>query len=437
MGNRFAETEKTLRAGLLQKAPELLDSAALILLALYPLRNIHIGGDLMDTGYNYANFRYMGTEHMDPMWLFSTYLGNSLGHLFSMLPFGHSILGLNFYTGLVLSLIAVISYLFCTRKLRTGTAPAMIGIFLALNLCWCPTALLYNYLTYLFLLAALICLYRGLTADRFGPLLVAGFLLGLNVFVRFPNVAQISLVAILWIYGFFEHPVNLKAESKKVRGREIRENLRNAALRTLHVLGGYLSALFIMLLYLGIRYGFSSYFEGIARLFQMTDTASDYQASSMLRGILLGFWKQSYWMVRILFFAFAGCVLCSGAKYLERRFGALFREDRQVRDYRHGFSFLKTAYALSGVAAAGMVVWLVTRRNANGDPAFTSNVYYSYDPIVAPATVFLACVIAVAAIRTFSRKAELSERLISMLIAGQILISCIGSNNGLFPGFNN
>lgn len=39
-------------------------------LVLYPLRHIAWGLDLWDTGYGYANFEYMGTRHMDPMWLF-------------------------------------------------------------------------------------------------------------------------------------------------------------------------------------------------------------------------------------------------------------------------------------------------------------------------------------------------------------------------------
>ena len=64
----------------------ILENIALVLLAFYPLRHIAWGLDLWDTGYNYANFQYMGTEHMDPMWLFSTYLANSVGWLLTKLP---------------------------------------------------------------------------------------------------------------------------------------------------------------------------------------------------------------------------------------------------------------------------------------------------------------------------------------------------------------
>jgi hypothetical protein len=51
-----------------------------LILLIYPLRHVNWGLDLWDTGYNYANFQYMGTEHMDSMWLFSTYLANVTGN---------------------------------------------------------------------------------------------------------------------------------------------------------------------------------------------------------------------------------------------------------------------------------------------------------------------------------------------------------------------
>ena len=68
------------------------------ILVLYPLRHIAWGLDLWDTGYGYANFEYMGTQHMDPMWLFSTYLTTAIGHFFSLLPGAGTLIGMNFYT---------------------------------------------------------------------------------------------------------------------------------------------------------------------------------------------------------------------------------------------------------------------------------------------------------------------------------------------------
>ena len=81
-----------------------------LILLLYPLRHIRVGAEWWDTGYNYGNFTYM--DHMDPMWLLSTYLGNAAGHLLTLLPGGGTMLGMNIYTGLFVSFLALGGYFF-------------------------------------------------------------------------------------------------------------------------------------------------------------------------------------------------------------------------------------------------------------------------------------------------------------------------------------
>lgn len=111
-----------------------------VILVFYPLRHIHWGIDFWDTGYNYANFQYMGFEHMDSMWVFSTYLANVVGNLLSKLPAAGSLVGMNFYTGLFVSGLAVAGFWFCTEKLQIPVWLAFVGEMVAISLCWCPTA---------------------------------------------------------------------------------------------------------------------------------------------------------------------------------------------------------------------------------------------------------------------------------------------------------
>ena len=134
-------------------------SRIISILFFYPLRHILVGIDYWDTGYNYANFEYMGLEHMDSMWLFSTYLANGIGHLLMKLPLACSLRGMNFYTGLFVSGLAIMGYCFCTVRLRMAKVIVFLGEMLAVSLCWCPTALLYNYVTYLLLFAAILLLF--------------------------------------------------------------------------------------------------------------------------------------------------------------------------------------------------------------------------------------------------------------------------------------
>lgn len=81
-------------------------------LIFFAFRKVNKGLDLWDTGYNLANFQWMGTEHMDNMWLFSTYLSNAVGHIFSLLPGGKTLLGMNIYTTGVTVLLMILSSCF-------------------------------------------------------------------------------------------------------------------------------------------------------------------------------------------------------------------------------------------------------------------------------------------------------------------------------------
>ena len=182
------------------RSGNLLENLFIVILAFYPLRHIGQGIDLWDTGYNYANFQYMGTEHMGSMWMFSTYLANVAGNWLTKLPNADTLRGMNLYTGLFVSVLALAGYFFCTRKLKMPKGIAFVGEMAAISLCWCPTALLYNYLTYVLFLSSFILLYLGLTKEKKGFLAGAGVLLGANVLVRFSNLPEMGMIVAVWAY---------------------------------------------------------------------------------------------------------------------------------------------------------------------------------------------------------------------------------------------
>ncbi|MBQ5376809.1 MAG: hypothetical protein IIU45_08120, partial [Lachnospiraceae bacterium] len=173
-----------------------------VLLVLYPLRHIWLGVELTDSAYSAGNYLYL--EKMNPMWLFSTYLANSVGHLFTVLPYGHTLLGMNFYTSFVPAIMAVLMYLFLTRELKMPGWIAFFAEFTALSMCWAPTTVLYHYLTYLVITFSALMLYRGITEDEALTVAISGGLCGLGIFVRFSNLPQASLLLAIWMYGVFE-----------------------------------------------------------------------------------------------------------------------------------------------------------------------------------------------------------------------------------------
>lgn len=296
------------------RGTNLLENLFIVILVFYPLRHINQGLDLWDTGYNYSNFRYMGTEHMDPMWLFSTYLSNAVGNLLMKLPSAGSLMGMNFYTGLFVSLLALAGYFFCTRRLGIARWVAFLGEFIAVSLCWCPTALLYNYLTYVLFLACVILLYQGLTGERNLCLLLAGTCLGANVLTRFSNLPEAALILAVWVYDVAAWFRGREKHTGKITGARggdgnvfRGESLwRRLGQHTFWCFAGYGSALLALFCYLHVRYGFGSYVAGIRRLFAMTDTATDYKAASMFLGMIDSYVENLYWVVRI------GAILAAG-----------------------------------------------------------------------------------------------------------------------------
>ncbi len=362
-----------------------------LVLLLYPLRHINWGLDLWDTGYNYSNFQFMGMEHMDPMWLFSTYLANAAGALLTKLPFGDTLMGMNFYTGLTVSLLALSGYYFCTKKVGMPAPLVFLGEILAVSLCWCPTALLYNYLTYLLFLGGSIFLYLGLRDDKNKLLAVAGLCLGINIFVRFSNLPEAALILAVWGYGII-----------------CRQKIRKVAAQTGWCVLGYLCAVATGLGYLGIRYGFGIYVESILRLFGMTETATDYTAVSMVMKMVQAYLDMIYWIVRVMIFAVPGLILFA------------------VRPGKW-MGFKRTCSVLLAVSA---LAWLY----AGG---FCSVRFYEYNAMLRPGIVFLMLAMFIGVIVIFHPKLPKEDKLISGIVILIILLTSLGSNNGVFPSLNN
>lgn len=362
-----------------------------LILLLYPLRHINWGLDLWDTGYNYGNFAYMGTDHMDTMWLFSTYLANALGWLITKLPFADTLLGMNFYTAFLVSGLALAGYWFCIKKAGISPYLAFLGEITAVCLCWCPTAVLYNYLTYVLFLAGSICLYLGLRDDRNKMLVIAGICLGTNVMVRFSNLAEAGMIVAVWAYAII-----------------CKRSLRKTTAQTGWCLLGYLGALGIWLGFISVTYGFTEYVHGIQRLFGMTETATDYTPVSMIVGMLWPYIENLYWVVRFCVIICAGLI---GFAILPRKF---------VRLKKIGFSCIMVL----------VVGWMYHNK-------FFSLQYHVYDAMLRPGILFLMLALLCGVIEVIRPGASGENKLLSGMVVLIILVTPLGSNNKLFPALNN
>ncbi len=427
-----------------ERLASLQENLFVVLLLFYSLRHIFWGLDLWDTGYNYANFQYIGTRHMDPMWLFSTYLANVTGNLLTKLPNGDTLAGMNLYTGLFAGVLALAGYFFCTRKLKMPRGIVFLGEMIALSLCWCPTALLYNYLTYVLFLGSSVLLYTGLVNEKKGNLILAGILLGSNVLVRFSNLPEAAMIVAVWAYDFIVWLEGRKrGERKEAAAGELTKKVNdgNAATQgfwkrtmqhTLWCLLGYVAALAVLLNYIHIRYDIRNYIAGIQRLFAMTETASDYTAISMIRGSLDRYVENLYWVGRLGVIVLAGMLLFALAGRLEALLSG--RRGKSAAESAAGGGMARVLHLgirfLWAGVSVGTLWWLYAR-------GFCSLYFYSYDPIYRPGTIFLMLTMGIAAVRIFQRNSHREEKLISGMLILIILLTPLGSNNGVMPSMNN
>ena len=361
----------------------------LAVIIMYPFLHVNVGIDVTDTGYSLGSFLFepqMGEEWV----LFATYLANLTGSLFAMLPFGNTMLGMNIYTSAIVSLSGAMAYIFLKKKIPTWII--FLGIFMAESLCWCPTIILYNYLTYFLFTLLVIFLYMGLTQKR-SYLFWAGIVLGLNVMVRFPNLAQAALILAVWYYGWL----------KKDRFQLVLQN-------TLLCIGGFITGLAVVLAEISIQYGLDSYISMITHLFNMSSSSGDgHSLGSMLFAIVDAYFVAFRWLLYPLALTIAG----------------LFAF-RMVRNHR---ILIKTGAVLYFI---GMLLLL---RVLYGRGMFNLK-YYTYESMFQWVAIFLILSIVTMLMVMTQKEHQAEEKMLAFIILLVILVTPLGSDNYLYPIMN-
>ena len=412
-----------------------------MILLLYPLRHIRVGAEWWDTGYNYANFTYM--DRVDPMWLFSTYLGNALGHLFTLLPGGSAMLGLNLYTALTVSLLALGGYYFFTRRVGLPRTLTFWGELLAISFCWCPTALLYNYLTYVLLGAAAVLLYEALSGKhqkscRF--FVEAGVCLGINVFVRFSNLAQMALILAVWAMALIR-----------------RQKLGRTVKQTLQCLAGYLLGLGAGFGVIALQYGPLAYVQGIMRLLSMPSEASDYTIYSMVVQQLRNYLQNGIWLGYLALMAALGLLIYAPLPRRGKRvkyilYGACVIWG--VADLLQGEITWKSGAKLAGLfLVLGLAVYDFRQWKRLKDIGYVACIFCGFYYLMLQnmfnlkystklsafqwGVCLLTATLAAGLVTIFRKKAGEQEKLLCGLGILVILITPLGSNNHLYASINN
>ena len=371
------------------------DAVIICILILYPLRHCAEGLDLWDAGYNSANFVNPGPGHMSTVWYFSTILATRLGHIFTMLPYGRTYIGLNIYAGLIISAGALISYMFLTKKAGMNKWTAVLGMLIMMSMCYSPVTIVYTHLSNLLLIISIICIYTGLTEEKGIFLVLAGVILGLNVFVRFSNIVQTALIIAVWAYALF-------FRNGKNKGKYA---FKECVSLTGRCMAGYFLALFIVLVMIHMIYGIDDYYRGVMGLFNMDSGAEYYTFSYMLKDMLVSYLKGVHRVLYIVITAAAIYVLSGPIKSSCSRI-------------------------LTGMVIAVATVFFMAFRG------LLQMNFHHYAVVYNTAALFLDIVMAFAVVSVFSPASSGSEKLLSMLVLLQILLTSVGSNTGISVTMN-
>jgi len=268
-----------------------------IILLIWPLVKVNQGIDLSDSTYSLGN--YLFADRLSGVWVVSTYVSNLVGAAFVRLPGGNTILGINVYTGLIVSAIALTCY-FALKK--DFTAPVMfVGEFIAISFCWIPTGILYNYLTYYLFTISAILIFKAIRNEDNKRYCIAGTVLGINVFVRIPNIAEVALILAVWAIAItFNAPENRK---------------KAITTSTVNCIIGYVIGVGIPLILILATYGIEGITDMVTGLSDMSSSNSDYTLASMMFMTIRAYIRSAKWMLIIVAVVFAGTLMIAAVKH--------------------------------------------------------------------------------------------------------------------------
>lgn len=354
----------------------------------FPMLHLTLGVDIADVGYSLANFEAF--PHFNETWMLSTFLAQVVGKLITMLPFGHTMMGVHFYCLLILGLCAVLFFELLRKEYNHWAVFA--GEMLALCLCWAPKFILYQYMTYyLFSIAALL-LIKGLISERRRLLYCSGLLLGANLLVRMPNVVEAGLIVVV-----FYHAILKKTPVKKL--------LAQVGI----CMAGYFTVALAGILLIELFWGFGAYAGMIEGTFFMTKEATSYSPVSMIRDTLLVYVEYMKWFVWFLFGIVAGYIVYMflRAKWMKIAFTVVFCM---------GYALILLFFRSRGILTS------------------------QYDEYVSvyPWMMFLLILSLAFAVGEMCWKGiEPQRKVFALMVICVIAITPIGSNNNVYSNFNN
>lgn len=363
-----------------------------LILLVYPLIKINQGVDVSDSTYSLGN--YMFFPEMKGMWVVSTYLSNVIGWLLMKLPFADRLLVMNLYTGLLVSALVLFLYYFMRKWIPEWIV--FVGEIIAIGFLWIPTGILYNYLTYGFLAVGVMFLYKGLAEEKNRLLIVAGVMLGLNVWIRVSNLTEMALIVCVWYHCF-------------IRRERIQNVWQTLFKKTGMCIAGYAVGVLVPLIAILIQYGINGIIDMVSGLSQVQSADDSYTIFSMITATIDAYVRTGKWAVFIL----VGIVLGL----------AMFVVKKE------SFVLLKKVVYIVGIVVLIRFFW--------GRGMFSFRYYEDYSSMYEWGMIGLYLAFAACIYLLTAKAVSSSERLWGMVSLVILCITPLGSNNYTYQNLNN
>lgn len=372
-----------------------------IVLFMYATYCSRRGVDVSDTTYALGNYQYM--DQLDSMWMIATFLSNMFGRLILSLPGAGTLYGVTVYATCLFAIFIEIMYLALSKYITYWMV--FIAEVLAVSLCWAPKVIFYNYITYGMMAFAILIIVYSLMNSKPKYLLLAGMILGINVFVRFSNAVECLLIIGLWLYEVLEH----HKPSELIK-------------KTVLCIAGYIIGFTIPFISVIIKYDLNTYFNMIDSLFAMTETASDYSGAGVFRTMRYmiqdTFNDMKYLVCLTILF-----VACAFIMYLVTE-----KIDKDGRVAK----ILNFLLRFTNILALLCICIYFFKKGV-----YTTN-YYEYSSIFKCANMFIVLAFMLNVLNVFGIfKCSSILRAMSLMCIVQMVIAPMGTNNHMYAIMNN
>jgi len=180
------------------------------LMFIYPLLFIWQGLDLTDTGYVLTNYQQIFDEPSSIESSFRTWLSDILGGIWIYFFGDFGFIG--YKLAAVLLVWATIYMTYRILRLHIKKGALLFGLLLALMFIN-RTGYQFNYnsFTAFFYVTGAYFIFEGLRFNKKHLVFISAIILGLNIFIRLPNILGFFLISCIFFYGFINKtPVSVQ-----------------------------------------------------------------------------------------------------------------------------------------------------------------------------------------------------------------------------------